>query len=1102
MKIKGCNGRRFIALALTLLFVISVLPPTVLALPWTTYVGLLLSAVIGFMGVIFAWIALAIIKVINGFLVSSLFCALLINPTFEAPGFTSVYNGICMLPAAGVRADALTNMIRLFLAIMYPMFLLALVFLGAYLVFMANSPPHRARAKQMLLKLLIGMVLASLSPIVYQVLLIVGGSLTDGVLNVIDVSIIPGAGTIRDRLIFAFTHNIMPFPDLWPPNEDMLRAFDMPKVMMAIIVLALTAVFWILAIMVAMFRYTATTFLGIIFPLTVSLYMFEFTRNAGRKMFKATFIFIFTPFIMAMWLACALALLPYTRSSSNYFSSLFLLILMSMMVSFSPLALSGMLNVIGGIITSAGQFVPGFWGTAMVAAGSLMQGKGASAMSMAAAKFSASKMLKGGKALMGAAVFGGKAGFVEAVKRPFSGIAKTVSRAASMASGMAGGTGRGMMFGMMGSSALTRGAASIGLGKALGDYASAKISGRGRAGAFGSMAYGMGKRGLSSVGKGFMGGGSLMKSAVSPFSPSAVAGRWSLLGRTGRVAGKALLRGQLGRALGIGLKAGFGRKIGGLMAKGLRFAAKVSIGKALGKVMEKATGGLITGRDMFQGLGKSIGDKISSLPAALMAKGRSIGALAGAAYAGGKMAVQSGLQASKAAIGKAWQGAKNLSIKGVGKTLGIGALALAAGAGLSLLMPATAAAATLAAGGLLASKTGRGAALRKVQTTAKAAWDMMKRTAMGRSVSALSRIESRKGLGQAIKTGVQHAARAAVHKALGDQEFGRYTDKLKGKGQFQSGGPVGKNRALIGSLARRAAQKALNLTDSQVAALEKRGGGARSRRESERSRNKINNVIDNKGEGFDKLKDGDKKELAYIAGIDTTQPGWEQQLKRDLGMQTQTGDMLEKSNDHFDKVRDGIDKTYSTGDYGEKFEDKSLANKSLREDAKTDGNKAETDRQLAQYETGGDRNAALEAASAEKEKNPVDWADRNGTIHHGMTEDTAKDLEKAGIQTRGELANMTDDQMDRMVRMSSDPAHGMSQNYTKDELSSMRDGAIEATTRSATQGEQSMMDRGMSADEIRDRRDKDRGLKDAILEGGGHRAPEREDFLTALEEER
>jgi hypothetical protein len=1035
------SPRRLAKLFLACALIAALIAGHAAAIPWTNYVGMLITAITGIVGLVIAWVVLAIVEVFNTFLVANLFCALILNPSFYGGGYTSIHAGTCGIPAGLPPANGLINMIRLVLGILYPVFAIIVVLLGAYLIFMASSPPHRARAKQMLMKVFIGMMIAALSPIVYQALLMVSGALTDGVLSIINdpaSGILPGGGSLLWRMEKAF-NSVMPFPGTGGKSitDEILRAMDIPRVLSAIVILAITATLWMLAIVVVLFRYTAVVFMGIMFPLTIALYMFEITRNMGRRMLKMTFVFIFTPAIMAFWLATALAIIPYARSSDNFFTGLLLLTVMSAMVSISPLQLSGILNVIGGIVTAVGQLTPGIAGTALVAVGGVMQGKGSSAIASAALKYSGGKLLKGGagiaKSVMGAALGGGfKAGVATAaniLKKPFSAAASAVKGAAGAASkGAAGTAKKGGILGRIGGLVTGGLVGNRNYGRAIGAVAGA-VAGAAKA-----------------TGRGAWAGAKATGRTLRGLSPRSIGGRWASLGRDTKALAK---------------------KVAG--SKLVRMAAKVAVAKGV----EKASGGTIKPKDMFkgtQGSGASFGkawDKIKSGVKGGYGKASSaLGALklgVAAAYGGAKIALRTGFKGMGMSLRNAnWKGIGKTALKGLG-IAAVAGLGVAGGAALAGLGGVAAAGLGLS----LMSKGVRTMAKEGVKRGIQAAWNAVKPA--GRSLAAAYKSVRDKGVGRSIGIGFKKAGEAAVKKMLGGEgsfEYDRYKGKTDGRGGLARAG------ALADGLGRRVLEKAVGLSDAEIKTLGERGGALADKRRLEKSKGRTERMIENAGskdpkaekkfeKDWKKMSYEDKKELAGKAGVDVMRnPNWEEDTKKQLhGMDDIHRNQISKDmGDRYGSQIDDLEKKTETGDYAPRVNDNKLAKQKLQDD-------------------------------------PVAGIDQN----------TVEDLSKMGIQTRGELAGKSDPELERLAKTTS-TEKGYHREYTADELKSLRDGAEESIKRPMTRGERYRYDRGAKLEDIektsdKTGREKESVLKELISEGGG-KQPMREDFLTAVEEER
>ena len=1070
--------------------------PTV-AFGLSTVVGLIITAVLGLVGFIISWIALTIIKLVNSVLVQVLFCSLTINPAFYIPpgatAFQSAYAPACGLTGVGnMVPSGQVNMIKLFMRILYPLFAVALALTGAYLIFMASSPQHRARAKQMMNKIITAMVLAALSPLIYQLLLVIAGALTDGVLSMIDNSIIPPSVPITQcilnpasagnplmlRLACSFS-NILPF--------NLSNALDMMKVMSAIIMLTLTSIFWVFAIMTVMFRYVAVVFLGVLFPLTLALYMFEFTRNIGRRMLKTTLIFILTPFLMAFWLATSLAMLPYVQSSDNFYTGLMLLVMMSIMITVVPLQLSGILTVIGGIITAVGQFVPGIAGTAMVAAGAIMQGKGASALSGAALKFSGSKLLKGGKQLIGAAVFGGKGAAGAMVKGASKSVAGAFSGAAKGLKNAFTGRGRSLgsraLYGSIGRQRYARTGKKAGnVMKVLGKAAVKATVGK----AVEKATFGYVKAKDVFKGGAWKGLGTHLKNKGKSIGKKA--------GRIAAVTGALVLGGALGGPVGLaiaGVGLAFGTKTGRDMIKRGATAAYKGAGKAAGKSWNAMKS--VNWKGIGAGIGKGLGaagiaaggvGAIGALGAltgplglaiaagaaatALAVKNRqAIGRSLGKAWDATKKGAASAWRGTKSAFRTGWQGIGQSLKKAEWGKIGMGALK---GVG---------AAATLG----LSTRAGRSMWKGAVLAAGRAAWDTMKETRLGQSMEKAAFMVKRAGIGGSLKMAMQRMPKAALRAVLGKQEFARYQQRRRaGRKTLPQ---------LAGSLARRGVQKALGLTDQQVKGLERRGKWESMKGVSEGQRDNVSKVIDKNGKGFDKLSSQEKAHLATLAGVSTGDPNWSSQLQARLGGLDDQGkkDLLRDTNNHFDKKADMIDKSNGMGSY-ERMEDSKLASRSLMDDAKNDPSEAKKMKDEAQEKRGFSRDSAMDDANKERGKNP-----------ERITKDEANALAELGIHTRGDLAHVDDkvniggkevSQRDRILA---------SGKIREDRLNQLREGAKEGSTREANRSERWMRDSGMTPDEMRGEKEKDSILKERLTYARGGRQNMKEDFLTAVENE-
>lgn len=371
--IKSFLMRRVLLLTSSLLFIVLFKPQLVSADIW----GKLLNG----LWVAFNFLFNAILLGINGLTVMG------IVGTLRALVWSLQQDPI-IYPLAG----GLGNMMRQFILLLYPFWVIALLLTAIYLIFVAVDPPRRYRAKSMLQKLLVGMVVTATSPVIYQITLNLSHGITEGIIGpggVLDniVSSLPVPYNSVDTMFFM----ILPIDT---SSWTLRTGVNMLVVFIPLLILLL---FTILALAVVWFRYMTVILCAIFFPFTLFLYVFEATRGMGRELLKLTIVWIFTPMIMSVWLVALVALIPSIALGMNVLTGVMLLMSFSVMMVVSPLVLSGLLAIIGAAVTAVGMMVPGKWGVALTAVGGLMQGQKASAMIGAAMKYGFQKKMQAAK---------------------------------------------------------------------------------------------------------------------------------------------------------------------------------------------------------------------------------------------------------------------------------------------------------------------------------------------------------------------------------------------------------------------------------------------------------------------------------------------------------------------------------------------------------------------------------------------------------------------------------------------------------------------------------------------------------------------------------
>jgi hypothetical protein len=239
-----------------------------------------------------------------------------------------------------------------------PVYVIALIVVGIYFIFVATDPASRARAKDTLMKLIFSMVIVTLSIEIYGVFLDVSLALSKAVLS--DVYFDSGNAALG---IFG--------------TVAIASGNTIPIFFVLVLIVA--------GISVAI-RHVMVYFMAVLFPLTIFLYFFDFTREAGSKLLRHTFMSIFTQVVQAFMLAVTIVAMNSAGGigMSDTFSA-FLCIFVALggftMLALAPLMMMGIMEWIGSTLAMAGSvlsFIPGgqVYGAILTAAGSIAAGMG------------------------------------------------------------------------------------------------------------------------------------------------------------------------------------------------------------------------------------------------------------------------------------------------------------------------------------------------------------------------------------------------------------------------------------------------------------------------------------------------------------------------------------------------------------------------------------------------------------------------------------------------------------------------------------------------------------------------------------------------------
>ncbi|GEM_PF-3189310 len=281
-------------------------------------------------------------------------------------------SGTCL--SGGSPDKNIVEMVNLFLTILIPIYEAIILILALFLVLLSLSPQGRAKAKTMLQRLVLGMVLVVLCLPIYQILIDISGTLTTNVFDIMKTKVIH-ASTLADAL-----------------NKELTSMPTGPKVALLLVIMQLCQL-TIYAFIVLVFRYLMVVFFAVMFPFTLFLFTFDLTRDLGRSFFKSTLVWIFTPPLMALWLSIGMATIQGLNISVvsdpsggvivKYLIGISVLMVSMIMMIVSPLFESGLMAWIGAVVTAIGFVVPGWWGFALTFVGGLLQGRGAQALATA-----------------------------------------------------------------------------------------------------------------------------------------------------------------------------------------------------------------------------------------------------------------------------------------------------------------------------------------------------------------------------------------------------------------------------------------------------------------------------------------------------------------------------------------------------------------------------------------------------------------------------------------------------------------------------------------------------------------------------------------------
>lgn len=199
------------------------------------------------------------------------------------PGLLDLLNNLDALILMNPPLDyeMIHNVIRYFIILLQPLYLMAILGTGMYLIFFSGSPAGRLKAKKLLPVLVISMAAASMSLQFLRLLFNVSGQFAGGIINLSGVPIETLLIETINELITLFT-------------ASTVITFDGGMIFFTAIFSLILALFIFLAL-----RYVALTFFSLVFPVGIFLYSFKRTRNLGRFVIEQTMIWSFAQIAIA-----------------------------------------------------------------------------------------------------------------------------------------------------------------------------------------------------------------------------------------------------------------------------------------------------------------------------------------------------------------------------------------------------------------------------------------------------------------------------------------------------------------------------------------------------------------------------------------------------------------------------------------------------------------------------------------------------------------------------------------------------------------------------------------------------------------------------------
>ena len=195
--------------------------------------------------------------------------------------YNNIEEGVMSNPSLSPGVE---NVLGIFIGMLQPIYILAIVMTALYLLFMQSSIEGRAKAKSLLSKLIVSLTVISLSLPILTASMAVSESLTGTILNLVDLEMIQEI--LHDGLYGSWCL----MTRLGILHSELAAAFY---------VILFSLGMWG-PYMVVGLRHIMLVFLFMLFPISITLYSFSLSRGIGRRMLELTIVLLFIQVFMAV----------------------------------------------------------------------------------------------------------------------------------------------------------------------------------------------------------------------------------------------------------------------------------------------------------------------------------------------------------------------------------------------------------------------------------------------------------------------------------------------------------------------------------------------------------------------------------------------------------------------------------------------------------------------------------------------------------------------------------------------------------------------------------------------------------------------------------